>query len=73
MYTIIGYDKDNDVFVEYGEFEVLHYAMVKANELKKLLDKEELKRENGEPIDWIEVYWNYNKADEEMTWASYEN
>jgi hypothetical protein len=73
MYTIIGYDKDNDVFVEYGEFEVLHYAMRKANELKKLLDKEELKRENGEPIDWIEIYWNYNKTDEEMTWASYDN
>lgn len=72
MYTIIGYDKDNDVFIEYGNFEVLHYAMEKAKELKKLLDKDELKRENGEPIDWVEVYWNYNGADEEMIWASYE-
>lgn len=73
MYTILGYDKDNDVFVEYGEFEVLHYATEKAKELKKLLDKDELKRENGDPIDWVEIYWNYNGADEEIIWASYDN
>ena len=72
MYTIIGYDKDNDVFEEYGDYEVLYNANEKAKELMSLLIEDELKRDNGEPIDWIEIYWNWNKNDEEMIWASYE-
>lgn len=71
-YTVIGYDKDNDVFVTYAQADVLADAMVTAKALKVMLEKDELKRENGEPIDWLEVYWDYNGPDEKMVWASYE-
>lgn len=76
-YSIIGYDKDNDVFINYGKFEVLANAMDKAKELVELLNANELKRvcSDGteEPIDWIEVYWNWNEDDEQMVWGSYDN
>lgn len=50
-------------------------AIKKAEELKKLLDKGELKRicSDGtkEPMDWLEVYWNWNEDDERIVWGSY--
>lgn len=74
MYSVIGYDKDNSVFEEYGDYEFLAYAIIRAKELSELLKKGELRREdNNEPIDWIEVYWNWNKNDEEFIWGSYDN
>ena len=76
-YSIIGYDKDNDVFVSYGQFEVLAKAMKKAKELEELLNAGELKRicSDGteEPIDWLEVYWNWNGDDEQIIWGSYDD
>lgn len=58
MYTVIGYDKDNDVYVKYAEYSVEWFAIMKANELKKQIERGSLRREdNGEPIDWIEI-WN---------------
>jgi len=40
-----------------------------------LLDKGELKRicSDGtkEPMDWLEVYWNWNGDDERIVWGSY--
>ena len=51
--------------------------MDKAKELVELLNANELKRvcSDGteEPIDWIEVYWNWNEDDEQMVWGSYDN
>lgn len=71
-YSVIGYDKDNDVFICYGEYETLEYAVEEAKNLFELVEKNELRREdNGEPIDWIEVYWNWNKDDEKILWGSY--
>ena len=71
-YSVIGYDKDNDVFISYGKCETLEYAIEKAKNLFELVEKNELRREdNGEPIDWIEVYWNWNKDDEKILWGSY--
>lgn len=74
-YSVIAYDKDNDVFVCYGEFQKECDAMKKAEELKKLLDKGELKRTcsdgTKEPMDWLEVYWNWNEDDERIVWGSY--
>lgn len=73
-YSVIGYDKDNDVFICYGEHETLEQAIEKAKNLFRLVEKDELRREdNGEPIDWIEVYWNWNKDDEKILWGSYNN
>ena len=77
MYTVVGYDKDNDAFVCYGNFEVLAKAVDKAKELAKQIECGTLKRRcsdgTEEPIDWIEVYWNWNKDDEDMIWASYDD
>lgn len=71
-YSVIGYDKDNDVFICYGKYETLEQAVCEAEKLFVLVQKGELEREdNGEPIDWIEVYWNWNKDDEQILWGSY--
>ena len=65
MYTVVGYDKDNDVYIEYGEYSVIQFAYMRADELNGMIDRGELKRkDNGEPIDWIEIYENWNLADE---------
>lgn len=71
-YSVIGYDKDSDVFISYGKYETLEYAVEEAKNLFELVEKNELRRkDNGEPIDWIEVYWNWNKDDEKILWGSY--
>lgn len=65
MYTVVGYDKDNDVYIEYGEYSTLWFAYQHANELSKMVENDELRRrDNGEPIDWIEIYENWNGPDE---------
>ena len=65
MYTVVGYDKDNDVYEEYGEYSSLWGAHNRASELSKMIAKGELRRkDNGEPIDWIEIYENWNGPDE---------
>ena len=61
MYTLVGYDKDNDTYIEYESYPSFGKAYDKAIELRKKIEKGELKNEaNGEPIDWIEIYKNYN-------------
>ena len=65
MYTVVGYDKDNDVYKEYGEYSSLLNACRRASELRNLIEGGELRRkDNGEPIDWIEIYENWNGPDE---------
>ena len=71
-YSVIGYNKDNDVFVCYSKHEILECAIERAKNLFELVKKNELRREdNGEPIDWIEVYWNWNKNDEQILFGLY--
>ena len=74
-YVVIGYDKDNDVYVCYGEFIYEKMAKQEAEELTVCMKRGLLKRECSdgtmEPIDWIEVYKNWNKDDEQVVWASY--
>ena len=66
MYTVIGYDKDNDVCVKYGESLSRWGAYQIASDLAKKIKYDELRREdNGEPIDWIEVYENYDTPSEQ--------
>lgn len=65
MYTVVGYDKDNDVYIEYGEYSVIQFAYMRAEELNDMIERGELKRkDNGEPIDWVEIYENWNLPDE---------
>lgn len=66
MYTIVGYDKDNDAYIEYGESPSRWGACQIASNLAKKIKCGELRREdNGEPIDWIEVYEDYGMLTEQ--------
>lgn len=65
MYTVVGYDKDNDVYIEYGDYSVIQSAYMRAEELNDMIERGELKRkDSGEPIDWVEIYENWNLPDE---------
>ncbi len=70
FYTVVGYDKDNDVYVEYGDYHRQIEAEHHARELADLVYRDKLRRENGEPIDWIEIVqtddWDV------VYWVSYE-
>ena len=70
FYTLVGYDKDNDYYVEYGDYDLSLDAEHDAKQLKKLLDKDELRRDNGEPIDWLEIVQTDNY--DVVYWSSYE-
>lgn len=71
MYTVVGYDKDNDVHVEYGTYEKLGQARARVEELEPYLVHDELRRENGEPIDMLEIYQHWNWHGEELVEGSY--
>lgn len=67
MYTVVGYDKDNDVSVIYGEYSVIQFAKMRADELREKIERGELRRkDNGEPIDWIDIYENWDMPDERL-------
>jgi hypothetical protein len=69
-YCVLGYDKDNSVFENYGNIKELDKAISKAKELTVKCKADELRRLNGEPIDWIEVVDAKNW--DVIYWASYE-
>lgn len=65
MYTVVGYDKNNDAYKEYGEHSSLYNAYRHAKELNEMIKNGELRRkDNSEPIDWIEIYENWNGPNE---------
>ena len=71
-YTIVGYDKDNDVYFVLDDGYTLSIeAELEAKQLVKLMEKSELCGENGEPIDWIEIYHDYGGDNEDVVWTSY--
>lgn len=68
-YTVVGYDKDNDVYVEYDEVFNLNDAASIAQKLIDFVKNGELRREEtGEPIDSIEIYKNWGEENEERIW-----
>lgn len=70
-YTVVGYDKDNDVYVPYVSYKKFEDALIKGKELAELVKKDKLIRENGEPIDWIQIYEHWNTDLEAVVWGSY--
>jgi hypothetical protein len=73
MYTIIGYDKDNDVYeVLDSDYLLSLEAEMEAKEMAKRAEAGELRRANGEPFDWIEIYFDWNGEYETMVWASWD-
>ena len=67
FFTVVGYNKENNTYIEYEDFELSIEAEMYGRELKKMLDSGELNM----PIDWIEVVQtdNYDVA----YWLSYED
>lgn len=61
MYTVDGYDKDNDVYVEYWRGEDLEKAKEIATILDNIAMHDGLVRCSGEPIDWVQVTNENNK------------
>lgn len=70
MYSIIGYDKDRDVYHVITQFESEKEAVSHAVYLLPLLKADKLRYSN-EPIDYLEVYRNWCDKGEELIWASY--
>lgn len=72
-YSIVAYDKDGDVYDVLATVSNETMATKFVEVYKKDLSKGRLKREdNKEPYDWLEVYKDFNKDNEEIVWTSYE-
>lgn len=70
MYTVIGYEKDGDVYIvlETG-IDNKKQAIMVAEEKVSLLRAGKLCRaDNGEPMDWIEVYHDFGGEHELRVW-----
>lgn len=64
MYTVVGYDKDNDVYAVCGRYSDEYTAFNEARRFSDMVNRGELHTANGEPVDWMEVYLNWNEPNE---------
>lgn len=75
MYTVCGYDKDNDVYTLYMETDDWDAALQLAENLAALVKNDCLCRPctdgTREPIDWIEIVSTQDETF--IHWASYNN
>lgn len=72
-YSVIAYDKDGDVCDAISQSDDKDAAIRYAEIMTKEMESGKLRRkDNNEPYDWIEVYENWGKQEEELVWASYE-
>lgn len=62
MYSVIGYKKINNIFLNFGNFTKIEFAFERAENLKK----------GNKSIDSIEIFENWDTAAEKLIWASYE-
>lgn len=71
-YVIIGYDKDNDCYIELYSNNNYNKVIIMAKKLKRLVQKDRLLNPyNNEPLDWLEVVDRYNPS--AVYWASYKD
>jgi hypothetical protein len=66
FFTVVGYNKENNAYIEYDDFELSIEAEMYAKELNKMLDNGELNM----PVDWFEVVQTDNY--DVVYWLSYE-
>lgn len=75
-FTIVGYDKDGDVYVELGQEVYFSLAVKSARNFVQSMKKGKLKRTcsdgHEEPLDGIAVCINWNQDDERFIWYSYD-
>lgn len=74
-YSVNLYDKDNDVYVNVGYAQDLQTAEIMLNTVMFMLRNKEitLKRSNGEPFDWAEIYSEEDKVTVKTKYLSYNN
>lgn len=74
-YSVNLYDKDNDVYVNVGHAQDLQTAEIMLNTVMFMLRNKEitLKRSNGEPFDWAEIYSEEDKITVKTKYLSYNN
>lgn len=74
-YSVNLYDKDNDVYVNVGYAQDLQTAEIMLNTVMFMLRNKEitLKRSNGEPFDWAEIYSEEDKVIVKTKYLSYYN
>lgn len=74
-YSVNLYDKDNDVYVNVGYAQDLQTAEIMLNTVMFMLRNKEitLKRSNGEPFDWAEIYSEEDKVTVKTKYLSYYN
>ena len=74
-YSVNLYDKDNDVYVNVGYAQDLQTAEIMLNTVMFMLRNKEitLKRSNGEPFDWAEIYSEEDKITVKTKYLSYNN
>lgn len=74
-YSVNLYDKDSDVYVNIGYAQDLQTAEIMLNTVMFMLRNKEitLKRSNGEPFDWAEIYSEEDKVTVKTKYLSYNN
>lgn len=74
-YSVNLYDKDSDVYVNVGYAQDLQTAEIMLNTVMFMLRNKEitLKRSNGEPFDWAEIYSEEDKITVKTKYLSYNN
>lgn len=74
-YSVNLYDKDSDVYVNVGYAQDLQTAEIMLNTVMFMLRNKEitLKRSNGEPFDWAEIYSEEDKITVKTKYLSYYN
>ena len=74
-YSVNLYDKDNDVYVNVGYAQDLQTAEIMLNTVMFMLRNKEitLKRSNGEPFDWAEIYSEEDKVTVKTKYLSYKD
>ena len=76
VYVNVGYaHKDNDVYVNVGYAQDLQTAEIMLNTVMFMLRNKEitLKRSNGEPFDWAEIYSEEDKITVKTKYLSYKD
>ena len=74
-YSVNLYDKDNDVYVNVGYAQNLQTAEIMLNTVMFLLQSKDvdIKRANGEPFDWVEIYSEEDKITVKVKYLSFKN
>ncbi len=72
IYTIVAYSIRSGRYIPYVEMTSFEDAVVEARHLGLGCRNNTFRHMNGEDIDWIEIYENWETPDSEIKWGSYD-